>query len=248
MYPVQTATAPALLHFLDATPAASEPQAETKAVSNRRRQPVQPSLFSHRELPQVIPFESIAPEGGQRKRGVSARNPSRQPDESQQQSFELNPTPHRNARNSPEAVIYCDAPVASLTQRTAAFAIDLSIVTIAVGILLLVYHFAGGTFPANKYTIPIFCGMGALVFFLYEALWCTAGGDTAGMRAVHLRVIHFDGRNPDLRERMIRLFGSVFSVAAAGIGLLWAFTDEESLTWHDHMSNTFPTYAEPTRT
>ena len=28
---------------------------------------------------------------------------------------------------------------------------------------------------------------------------------------------------------------------SAGLGLLWSLADEESLTWHDHMSKTFPT-------
>jgi uncharacterized RDD family membrane protein YckC len=251
MYPVQTATAPDLFRAPETRVVALEPPPETKPANNRRRQPVQPSLFAHREfLPQVIPFESIAQDTPQRKRGATqqgSRNASKPMDESRQQSFAVMSATQRNPRNSPEAVIYCDAPVADLTQRLAAFAIDLSIVTIALGMALLIYYFAGGTFPANKLTIPIFGGMGALVFFLYEALWSTAGGDTVGMRAVHLRVIHFDGRNPDLRERMIRLCGSVLSLAAAGIGLLWALTDEESLTWHDHMSNTFPTCADPKR-
>jgi hypothetical protein len=25
------------------------------------------------------------------------------------------------------------------------------------------------------------------------------------------------------------------------LGMLWALVDEEALTWHDHMSKTFPT-------
>jgi hypothetical protein len=28
---------------------------------------------------------------------------------------------------------------------------------------------------------------------------------------------------------------------AAGTGLIWALVDEDSLTWHDHISGTFPT-------
>jgi hypothetical protein len=31
------------------------------------------------------------------------------------------------------------------------------------------------------------------------------------------------------------------SLAAGGLGLLWALVDEETLTWHDHISKTFPT-------
>ena len=30
-------------------------------------------------------------------------------------------------------------------------------------------------------------------------------------------------------------------VLPAGLGLLWALVDEESLTWQDHISHTFPT-------
>jgi hypothetical protein len=28
------------------------------------------------------------------------------------------------------------------------------------------------------------------------------------------------------------------------MGLIWALVDEDSLTWHDHISSTFPTLAD----
>jgi len=31
------------------------------------------------------------------------------------------------------------------------------------------------------------------------------------------------------------------SLCSLGLGLVWALVDEESLTWHDHISKTFPT-------
>jgi hypothetical protein len=30
-----------------------------------------------------------------------------------------------------------------------------------------------------------------------------------------------------------------------GLGMFWALMDEEGLTWHDHMSRTFPTVQDP---
>jgi uncharacterized RDD family membrane protein YckC len=86
-----------------------------------------------------------------------------------------------------------------------------------------------------------------LVYLLYEALWTVSGADTPGIRFSGLQLIDFDGREPELRQRVYRLLGSLLSLAAAGIGLIWAVADEEKLTWHDHMSNTFPTYKDSQR-
>src|SRR6202041_3046551 len=38
----------------------------------------------------------------------------------------------------------------------------------------------------------------------------------------------------------VGLFLGVFFLSG-GLGLVWALVDEENLTWHDHISKTFPT-------
>jgi uncharacterized RDD family membrane protein YckC len=83
--------------------------------------------------------------------------------------------------------------------------------------------------------------MVAGVVLLYKLLWCIANGDTPGMRWTHLTLLNFDGKKPNRKQRIGRLASGLLSVMAAGIGLVWALADEESLTWHDHMSKTFPT-------
>ncbi len=35
----------------------------------------------------------------------------------------------------------------------------------------------------------------------------------------------------------------MLSLFAGGIGLVWSLVDEDGLTWHDHISATFPTIA-----
>ena len=56
-----------------------------------------------------------------------------------------------------------------------------------------------------------------------------------------MKLINFDGSPIDRRERGIRFAAAWLSLCSAGLGLLWSLADEESLTWHDHMSKTFPT-------
>jgi len=56
-----------------------------------------------------------------------------------------------------------------------------------------------------------------------------------------LKLVNFDGQPPDLRQRLCRSGFALLSMAAGAVGLIWALVDEEALTWHDHISRTFPT-------
>jgi uncharacterized RDD family membrane protein YckC len=67
------------------------------------------------------------------------------------------------------------------------------------------------------------------------------------MRWTGLRLIDFDGFPADRRARSLRAISACLSFCAGGLGLLWALADEEKLTWHDHMSKTFPTVEESNR-
>ena len=100
---------------------------------------------------------------------------------------------------------------------------------------------AGGHPILNAKSLPLLAAVVTAIVVFYKVLWCLAGGDSAGMRWAHLTLVDFDGRAPDRRQRFYRLASGWLSFLAAGIGLLWALVDEETLTWHDHISKTFPT-------
>jgi hypothetical protein len=53
--------------------------------------------------------------------------------------------------------------------------------------------------------------------------------------------VNFDGQTPTRAQRFYRTASGFLSLMAGGIGLLWGLVDEETLTWHDHISKTFPT-------
>jgi len=150
----------------------------------------------------------------------------------------------RTLKTQVEAVIYCDADVATPRHRVIAAAIDGGMIIIGFGLFLFAFHLMGGMFRLNRQTLPFFIGAFGTLAMFYGLLWIWADRQTVGMRWTGLRLIDFDGFPADRRTRMLRAVGACLSFCAGGIGLLWALADEEKLAWHDHMSKTFPTTEE----
>jgi len=242
VYTASSAAAPVLQY--ESAPVSQYESAPLQPKSEPHRRPVtyQPSLFSSRELPRVVPFETIAPGAVQhppRKTQPSAPRQRHRKVIPGQQALEF-----AYAARPPKAlegVIYCDAPVAVPAHRAMAVAVDASIVMIALAVFGMIFHLAGGAFIVDAKTAPIFLAAAAGVVLFYRVLWCLANGDTAGQHWTHLRLVNFDGQRPTRTQRFYRLASGLLSLLAAGIGLLWSLVDEETLTWHDHISKTFPT-------
>lgn len=234
-----TATARNLRPVPQPTPVApieTQPAPETTA----RRPAYQRSLFSPRELPRVVAFESIAPKPPERNRtGTEPSKPRTRRPVPGQQTIEFT-APVEDVDES-GAFIYCDAPVAVQAHRVMATAADWSLIAIALALFAGVFHLFGGQVLLTKQTMPIFIAMAVVLGLFYRALWCLADEDSPGMRWAHLRVVDFDGRKPGRRQRFFRIAAACLSYMAAGLGILWAMGDEEALTWHDHISKTFPT-------
>jgi len=150
----------------------------------------------------------------------------------------------RTLQTQVEAVIYCDATVASPKHRAIASAVDGGMIFTGFGLFLFTFHLMGGMFHLNRQTIPFFVGVFGTLALFYSLLWIWSGRDTLGMRWTKLRLIDFDGHPASRRDRLLRLLGACVSASAGGAGLLWALMDEEKLTWHDHISKTFPTLQE----
>ena len=246
-YPVNPgATAP------DTAPALI-PDPPRPTLSDRKDAPPQGSLFGEREATKVIPFRTavretavVAPASKPQPRSA-ARAARRREEAAELPLLDfLPPAPRapRTLKTSVEAVIYCDAPVATAMHRAVAAVLDLGMVLIGFGLFLAAYHFCGGEFPVSKVAMGTYGVSAAIIALFYGSLWVIAGCETAGMRWTRLRLVNFDGFRLERRERWVRFACSCLSFAAGGLGLLWALVDEESLTWHDHISKTFPTLEE----
>ncbi len=234
--PLSTSTAPAL------DPLPSAKPIELPAPSPHLN--YQPYLFRDpANGPKVIPIPTLTPMRPKESESVPKRprqnRGSRHVSDSQQRlDFQSTPTP---IKTQVEAVIYCDAPVALPAHRAIAAAFDAAMVLVAVALFLAIFFVSGGVIAFTKQNIPFFIVVGVVMALFYRLLWCLADGDTPGMRFAGLRLVDFDGRKPDREQRGMRQIAGILSFISAGLGLVWALVDEESLTWHDHISKTFPT-------
>ena len=197
--------------------------------------------------PKVIPIPMLTPSRppsrtempSRKARPAAPRSPRRDSDSQQSLDFHTNLT--SSLGTEVHAVIYCDAPVALPAHRMIAAAFDASMVLIAVGLFLGVFFLSGGMLMLSKENAPFLISVAALLGIFYRFLFVLGNGETPGMRFAGLRTVNFDGRSPDRDQRAFRQVSSLLSFLSAGLGLVWALVDEENLTWHDHISKTFPT-------
>jgi uncharacterized RDD family membrane protein YckC len=150
----------------------------------------------------------------------------------------------RTLKTTVEAVIYCDSPVASPFHRAIAALLDASMIFLGLGIFIAIFEIFGGPFTWTRENIMIWMAAAGLIAMFYGFVWSICGRETAGMNWTDLRIINFNGFPPDGKSRAVRLIGCWLSYCSGLIGIFWALMDEEGLTWHDHMSKTFPTVRE----
>ena len=210
--------------------------------------PVQGSLFT----PNVIAMPNRAPRTGTRVKTAASttagtkpptRRTPRPPAEGQGELDFVAPAPANKPKTlgtTVDAVIYCEAPVATSLHRALAAAIDWTMVLVGYGLFLLTFILLGGELIVNRPNLMIFGGALLLIAATYGLFWTIAGTETVGMRWTHLRLVTFAGFPPDTWQRVARLAGTCLSLFSV-LGILWSLADEESLGWQDHISRTFPT-------
>jgi uncharacterized RDD family membrane protein YckC len=166
----------------------------------------------------------------------------------EQSTLDFLPPPNvqasRTLKTTVEAVIYCDSPVASPFHRAVAALLDGSMIFLGLGVFVGIFEIFGGPFVWTRESVTIWLAAAGLIAMFYGFIWTLCGRETAGMNWTNLRVINFNGFPPDGKTRAVRLIGCWLSYCSGTIGILWALMDEEGLTWHDHMSKTFPTIRE----
>jgi uncharacterized RDD family membrane protein YckC len=150
------------------------------------------------------------------------------------------PPKPRTLKTTVEAVIFCDDPVATRMYRAVAAALDWAMVLAAYGMFLAVYSLLGGQFLFDRESLLLIGGVLPLLGFGYGFVWAIAGYETPGTRWANLRLVTFEGDRPERVHRMLRFLGTCLSLCTV-VGMFWTYADEESLTWPDHISGTFPT-------
>jgi uncharacterized RDD family membrane protein YckC len=130
-------------------------------------------------------------------------------------------------------------PVASLEERRLAALIDGACLLFAYGGFLVLFSSLGGQFTASKLTAEVYAAALAIVYLQYFALFTVFGGTTPGMMFRGLQVASFSGGPVTPKQLLLRSLGYVISASTFFLGFLWAWWDEDALTWHDRISHTY---------
>jgi uncharacterized RDD family membrane protein YckC len=206
-------------------------------------------LFASRESGKIVSIDGNepAPRPARKPAPAARRRPATASYLPQQGVLEFVPVAAPQARKlatSVDARIYCEHEVASVSHRTFAALYDLGY----IGLLLLTFlgilsWGCDDLLPAlmDPVSAAVLAAGAVLIGLLYHAVFLSVRGRTPGMEFAGLRLVDFDGRQPNEEQLVMRIFGNFVSVLPAGVGLLWALVDEENLTWQDHISHTFPT-------
>jgi uncharacterized RDD family membrane protein YckC len=130
-------------------------------------------------------------------------------------------------------------PAASLDDRRHALLIDIACLAFAYGAFLALFGSLGGHFTLSKLSATVCFFTFAFVYLQYFGLFTVFGGSTPGMMVSGIQVASFTGDTPTPRQHLLRAVGYLLSAGTCFLGFLWVLWDEDGLTWHDRLSDTY---------
>jgi uncharacterized RDD family membrane protein YckC len=155
-------------------------------------------------------------------------------------SLDKEPAAYRRKTESPvaEYVPFMIEP-ASIDRRVMAFAVDFAAVT--AGFLGFLVVFAASTphLPTGLTAVALGGAVYASLWVLYQMLFFSLSGATAGMLYAHIALCTFDDQNPTRSALRRRLAAWWLSCLPLGLGFLWCFVDEDNLCWHDRITRMY---------
>jgi len=137
---------------------------------------------------------------------------------------------------------YLEYPSAGLIPRIAAMGYDLLILLalwMIIGAIHMVIRGETGANTPGTLQFTLFPALLSGTFLFYFWFW-THGGQTLGMRAWRLKVVHaeLDGRPITLSQCIIRFLVGICSLLVGGLGYFWVLLNSDRDTWHDLASHT----------
>jgi len=157
-----------------------------------------------------------------------------------QPELDFSSSPHDRAH--PQTAL---VPVASLSQRRRAAALDGLFISLTCAGFLGLFHSLGGQITLDKMDAIVYGLVVYLFYGQYFLLFTTLAGTTPGMQLYGLSCVRLDGSLPETRQLLWRAFGYLLSGATLFLGFLWAMWDEDHFTWQDRISQTYITAAAP---
>jgi len=134
-------------------------------------------------------------------------------------------------------------PVAEISGRRRSGLLDALFLGLTCAGFLALFRALGGQFAIGKLEAAVYVATFFLFYLAYFSLFTIYGGQTPGMGLAGLIVVGFDGNAPTSGQLLWRSFGYLVSGATLFLGFFWTLWDDDQLSWHDRISQTYLTRA-----
>ncbi len=148
------------------------------------------------------------------------------------------PNPRTSQSSVADCLPFLTDP-ASIDRRLMAFAVDFAAVTAGFLCFLMVFVASTPHLPTGLTAVALGGAVYVFLWLLYQALFFSFSGATAGMLYARIALCTFDDQNPTRSDMRLRLAAWWLSCLPLGIGFLWCFVDEDNLSWHDRMTRIY---------
>jgi uncharacterized RDD family membrane protein YckC len=127
---------------------------------------------------------------------------------------------------------------AALPQRVFAGLIDAAVVLLSGAFFAMAFVIFAPGLPQPRLTL--LCGLMVcgVLWLVYQYLFLVHSSGTPGMHLAQLELCTFQGEAVSIPLRRARALASMLSLCAVGLGFAWAFVDEDTLGWHDRITQT----------
>jgi len=129
--------------------------------------------------------------------------------------------------------------IAPMSLRLMAGLVNGSLVTGAFLLVAMVVASQVKVLPSLRGIEAASAVMLAVIAALYHGLFHAFAKGTPGMQYAGVSLCTFDGKKPTRAQRVGRLAAMLVSVVPIGLGVMWAIFDEDRLSWHDRLSQTY---------
>lgn len=127
---------------------------------------------------------------------------------------------------------------APLTHRVVAMLLDMMVVLLGSAIFAVTLTMFGRGVPLSRLALLSALLVGGSLWLIYQHLFMVYAPATPGMQLAELELCTFQGEPVSLSLRRWRVLAGMLSAGAVGLGFLWAFVDEDTLSWHDRITQT----------
>ena len=134
------------------------------------------------------------------------------------------------------------ADIAPISRRLMAAAVDACCIGAAlVGFATAVSYISGPRLQAMSHPMLAIGVLATLAIstLLYQLLFFSLNDATPGMRYAHIGLCTFADGNPSRGAMRRRVLATVLAACPLGLGLLWAWLDDDRLGWHDRISRMY---------